>query len=250
MGLGSLLHPRLGGVVHFAAMLLVCVGALLLTLPMSAFVYVVFFYCLLFAVIALLGLALQRRRTALVVCGVLTVLQLVVVFFPTTRPFVLTTIGWRPTPTPGKIVASLYTWPESEKWEKIFATNATPLLYLSLSELQPETEVQVLVNDKYLGSLLDIPGVHRKAGGYALPLDMQTLRASTHMTLEILFKNEPSPTFFTATQVGEHEFASVQKICPQGERCVDVSDFFESDIRYVIEVRITDDNGRTLGVLY
>ncbi len=170
--------------------------------------------------------------------------------FPYRGPFELHQINWHDISQVESIRTRLHTFPGSPRWEYVRSRDFTPYLALSLSQLDADDEVALVVNGVNLGPLQDQPGIVHRAGGYLLPLAKEHLFARDFLEVLLLFSPGREHTFFTASAEDLGPLHPPQEVC-SGGRCTTAQEFLGGQqLRFVVEVRIVDDQERTLGLLY
>jgi hypothetical protein len=208
----------------------------------------VFFFILVYSALVAVCRMVWGAKVATVAGTALCVLQIAVTVWPYKGPFEQSQISWRSLDDIEVIKARLYTFPASARWSHIKSQDFTPYLYLSLSKLNPEDEIELVVNGHTLGNVPQIQDLKRIAGGYAVPLSPSFLFERPFLDVKLLLHKARGRSFFTASYENRDEYHPPQVVCSNGQ-CVPVAQVI-GDLRFVIEVRITDLEGRVLGLLY
>lgn len=175
----------------------------------------------------------------------------IVFFAPYEGQFEISGIGWQPMDGYTEIHAQIPTFLDSPRWNMIKSVpDAQPYLYFSMSRLKDNDSLVIFVNDKKFSNIPDYEGVSltSPSAGYAMPIEFAVLEERPVMDLRFELKSMEGVIFFTGFYEDDGLQTRSQEVC-NSDGCVASESAF-AGAKLVIEIRVADSKGRTLGLLH
>jgi|GEM_PF-6302612 hypothetical protein len=202
-----------------------------------------------YGMIYFVGASLVRRKTIFIIClifaGLVTTTNIVRPAGPYSE-----VIAYPRGVSGGTLISTeIQLFKGSSRWDYVKSGDGAPFVFVSINQKLEDDEVRLIINGDDLGSLQEIPGTMHGSGAYSVPISAKYL-ANDAIKVDLEFNNQDRLIYVaTATILPNHDDRSRQSRTNNSLTRL-VSDFYDEEIRYIVEVRLADKNYRTLGILF
>ena len=214
-----------------------------------SFIFKFFMAVIGYAIIYFVGAALVRRKTVFLICLIFAGLVTTTNIIRPAGPYAEVIAFPRGVSNGTLISTEINLFHSSPRWEHVKLREGSPYVFVSINQKLEGDEVRLIINGDDHGPLQDIPGSMRGSGAYSVPIAAKFLVEDT-VKVDLKFNN-PDRLIYVATApiLPNHNDRSRQFLTNNSLKRP-VSDIYNEEIRYIVEVRLADKNYRTLGILF